>query len=244
MGERPIHRYGGFHHLCPQQLQNRPLFVLLKVAAVLTLAMQLACAAQRLDPPRMPDIAQHRTDVAKSPASVLQLDAIGVALEKTTLQEVGLEMRNVIIRHEAKGTDADSNNSWLCNTLRGAEPTVRLWFLSDDTIGGGREYVVTGIHAKVVPTRVAPVECPVAPHGIRVSGFDTGIWIGSTVRDLVRAFGEAPVRSIGWWRYENRRTEGVDVKGQSVEYSVTSRLDVRMAKGVIVELRASQVSTS
>jgi hypothetical protein len=212
------------------------------IAALWQLAT-VQCVAQQ-PPHELTDVPTVK-ELATKPSASLKIGTLEIKFEETTLQSIGLELHNVLIQHSQPKGDEHSGHSWLCFTVIGDSHRERLWLMSDDEFGGGRDNAVTGIYAVQLVGSAAPTEkCPESPRQFGSLNFDNHLWLGASVRDVEAAFGSALPASDGWWRYSCVGKETDARQGKPVEFDVFSRFDIKLQHGIVTAIRASQISST
>jgi hypothetical protein len=164
-----------------------------------------------------------------------------VVLESTELKALGTDTNNVLVRHYAVPGAASGNFEWLCFTILGDGAAQRIWFTSDDEMGGG---TITGIIATVLPASTRPTACPTLQNAMQPVHLDNGMWIGSTSNELTQVFGYAPRNRQGWSSYLYSGSVTLTEHGKGVEFDVVNALEFDVHKGKIRAIRLSQISSS
>ena len=108
------------------------------------------------------------------------------------------------------------------------------------TLGGAPDYAITRVFAERVKTSVVPTTtCPEPPPKFLPARLDEHLWVGSRAAEIYSVLGRKPPLT-GWARYSNVVKE---IDSHGTERSVWSWLDVRVEAGVIVAIRAMQMSS-
>lgn len=163
-----------------------------------------------------------------------------IEFEGAGLQAVGLEMHNLAMGHALPRGD-EPGYSWLCFTVALGSHAERWWLMSDDEFGGAPDYAITGVYAEQLKPSGAPTTtCPEPPSQYLAASLDGSLWVGSRAATIKHLFGPEPPPT-GWHRYSNV-TRRLDSHG--AEWFVQSWLDVKVEGGVIVALRAVQMTGS
>lgn len=170
----------------------------------------------------------------------LRFGNVRIQFEKTGLLAIGVEMHNLVIGYtQAKG--GENGYSWLCFTIPSGSHAERWWLMSDDQFGGAPDYAITGVFAeRLKPSIVPTTTCPEPPPQFAPGSLDQHLWVGSQAAAIEGVLGRKPP-STGWHRYSNV-TEQTDSHGR--EWFVQSWFDVKVESGVIVALRAVQMTSS
>lgn len=194
----------------------------------------------QIPPSELPRVSvTNKIDVR--PTADLRLGDLRIEFEKTGLQTVGLQMHNLAIGHTlAKGDE--SGYSWLCFTAVHGSYAERWWLMSDDEFGGAPDYAITGVYVERLKSSVvSTTTCPEPPPQFLPASLDQRLWVGARATEISRALGsKAP--STGWHRYSNV-TKRSDCS-RCTEWFVQSWLDVKVEAGVVVALRAVQMTSS
>jgi hypothetical protein len=170
----------------------------------------------------------------------LRLGNVRIHFEKTGLLALGVDMHNLVIGH-TRGKGDEDGSSWLCFTVVRDFHAERWWLMSDDQFGGAPDYAITGVIAeRLKPPAVPTTTCPEPPPQFAPASLDQHLWLGSRASAIESVLGRKPP-STGWHRYTNV-TEQTDSHG--TEWFVQSWLDVKLESGVIVALRAVQMTSS
>lgn len=183
-----------------------------------------------------------------SPATVIgqrltadvRLGKLRIQFEKAGLLTVGIDMHNLAIG-QAHPKGDERGYSWLCFTVARTHHTERWWLMSDAEFGGAPDYAITGVFAERVKSSVvSTTSCPAPPSQFLPASLDKHLWVGSQVSEIKSLLGSRPP-SAGWHRYSNL-TKQIDASG--TEWFVQSWLDVKVEAGIIVALRAVQMTSS
>lgn len=218
-----------------RQLKNLPW----APAVIVALGLWTQSFAQ-MPPSELPR-ASVTSKIDVRPTADLRLGDLRIEFEKTGLQTVGLAMHNLAIGHTlAKGDE--SGYSWLCFTAVHDSHAERWWLMSDDEFGGAPDYAITGVYVERLKSSVSPTtSCPEPPPQFLPASLDQRLWVGSQAAEVSRALG-SKLPSTGWHRYSNV-TKQSDCS-RCTEWFVQSWLDGKVEAGVIVALRAVQMTSS
>lgn len=171
----------------------------------------------------------------------VRLGSLRLRFEKTGLLTLGVEMHNLALDHRDPKGDEDGY-SWLCFTVVRGSGSERWWLMSDAEFGGAPDYAITGIYVDRLKSPVVPTTtCPEPPPQFLPASLDQRLWVGSRATEISRALGSKSP-STGWHRYSNV-TKQSDCS-DCTEWFVQSWLDVKVEAGVIVALRAVQMTSS
>lgn len=156
------------------------------------LAGIVASATAGTPPPEQPTRGWN-SSLTKEPTGGIYLGSYGITFEKTTLDDV---VRATALGSIAHKGDAGESVYWLCYTLSDQD---RLWIISDGEMGGS-EHAITGFTAQRLRGVELSSDCPVLPANFLHISLDADIWLGSSNRDLFRAFGppsltDGPIQS-------------------------------------------------
>ena len=211
--------------------------------AVLVIAQGLLTQSFAQTPPselaRVPAVSE----TGVRPTADIRLGALRIQFEETGLQTIGPEMHNVVIHHAQPKGD-ERGYSWLCFTVVRHSRAERWWLMSDDEFGGAPDFAITGIFAeRLKPSAVPTAACPEPPPQFLPASLDDRVWVGSQAAAIKSAFGSEPP-SNGWHRYSNVGKQIDSSHGKAEEWTVQSWLDVKLKAGVVVALRAVQMSSS
>lgn len=214
------------------------------VATVIMLIATGQCPAQS-PPAEIAKVPIVDETLPKKPAVGLSLGGLQIVFEESQLLHIGMLTNNVVLHHSVAKPDPHSGSTWLCYTLIEGPRRTRLWLISDDEFGGSKDNFITGIYAATMtPTDRATADCPDRSSHFKTVRFDNGIWLGASLQDIKAALGTSPPQANGWWRYEHVGKDVVTTQGKSQEFDVNSRFDVKLSRGRVVEIRASQFSTT
>jgi hypothetical protein len=212
------------------------------VGALLAFQCLLAsCFAQA--PPHQLNRVSASSELDRKPTTGLRLGPQQISFEETGLKDIGVGMHNVIVHHALPKGD-ERGYSYLCFTAITDSHRERWWLLSDDFFGGAPNYPITGVFAEKLDLSDKPTQnCPAPPPQFLTASFDNHLWLGSSSDDLKKVFGsELPAR--GWFRYSSVNDETDSSHGKPVEFQVTTWFDVKMADGIVVAVRALQMSNT
>jgi hypothetical protein len=182
-------------------------------------------------------------ELPSKPATGLVSGTLRISFEQTPLMEVGLATHNVVTQHSTAEGDEHTGSTWLCYTIVDGTRSARLWLTSDDTFGGHPDDFVTGIYVKTLQrSEKATDDCPDRSRQLAGVRFDNQIWLGASMQQIEAKFGVSPPASEGWWGY-GHMSERIDrSRGEPTKLQVYTRFDIRLHKGQVVEIRASQIS--
>jgi len=209
-------------------------------AIFFVLSFWVVSALAQQPPSEIPSARVVDDALPRKPSTGLVLGSDTVRFEQTTLSEIGGRTANVVTNHSVGDKDGRRGSTWLCYTLIKGQQRQRFWLTSDDVFGG--DGLVTGVYAVVLkPSDSATQDCPDRSRYIRAVSFDNKIWLGASTRQIELSLGTAPPEADGWWGYMNV-SQRIDNTRHAREFQVYSRFDVRLSKGHVVEIRASQIS--
>jgi hypothetical protein len=211
--------------------------------AVLLVYQGLVTVSLAQTPPSQLTNVPGASEIDLQPTTGLRLGTLQIEFEQTGLRTIGPEMHNVVIRHAQPKGD-ERGYSWLCFTAARDSHRERWWLMSDDALGGAPDYLITGVFVEqLAPTAMPTAACPAPPPQFLQASFDHQIWLGSPSGAIKSAFGSEPSLH-GWFRYSNVRKQIDSNHGKPVEWEVHSWFDVKIADGVVVAVRAVQMSTT
>jgi hypothetical protein len=167
----------------------------------------------------------------------LQMGEFRLHFERTTLAHVQRLLGSGRIDTQGEAGEAIL---WLCYTVQGEKGDERLWIISGSEMGGSDHSVTSIVGESNV--RDTPGElCPMLPTAMSPIAIGNGIWIGSSLQTVLKAFG-SPTRKDGAWYvylYEGK----VPGRCQPSGFDRDKWLAMRVIEGRIVEIHAGQTTT-
>ena len=164
----------------------------------------------------------------KRPTSGINMGALHVQFEKTTLDDVRRSASAGEISHQG---DAGDSIYWLCYTNDRATPVERIWVIAHGEIGGS-EHAVTSIRAQILPKGKATADCPALPDSLIPLSLDHNLWLSSTESEALEKLGTPSYRDMSWrsYYYQDRSLDS------------SSWLWMQTKKGRVTSLHAGQVT--
>jgi hypothetical protein len=189
-------------------------------------------------PPETPfDSMTWNATLKKKPATGINMGALRVQLERTTLDEVRRAASTGEIAHQG---DAGESTYWLCYTKLSPTPVERIWIIAHGEMGGP-EHVITNISAQLLPNGIAEPDCPALPSNLRPMSLDHHLWLRSPAIDVRKRLG-APSYQQGPWRsYDYQGKEPGNCEGEG--FDLMNRLLLRSEKGHVTSLQVGQVTS-
>jgi hypothetical protein len=217
-------------------MSNR--YVHLAVAAVVFVVGLERQIAHAVPPPPGPfaDGTWHAT-LGKPPTTGLQMGALSVVFEKTTLAMVLAAAGGGTIAHQG---DASKSSFWLCFAVAKAGHGERIWFNSRGEMGGSN-HLVTSVDAEIVGSEGPTADCPALPSSLVPLAFRGFLWLGSKEINATRIFG-SPSHGKGEWRaYEYQGV--VAGKCEPRGFDVMNWFDFAVRDGSLVAIHAGQLTS-
>ncbi len=194
-----------------------------------------AVAGQRGEstyPPRTSEIITVPATLEIDPIQEIRIGSFKVGFEKTTLGEILNAVGVGSIQHAG---DAGGYQEWLCYSL----PSQQIWLISSE-MGGGRLTQVQAILTRS-PSQ-GKAACPEIPARFQSISMNFG-WLGTTQENLFKALGQPSGRKDGRLMYFYAGKKPGLYGGQSVEWDVTSYVEVVIVDNKVSSLYASHVTS-
>jgi hypothetical protein len=173
----------------------------------------------------------------QSPVAGLQMGALAVRFEKTTLADVRRAAAVGGIAHQG---DAGESVYWLCYTNTGVKQIERIWVMAHGEMGGSEHYV-TDVSAELLPNGSATEDCPALPKNLKPVVLDNSLWIGSSQGRAISKLGAPSFRNDSWRSYVFRAKMLGNCEGGSFDREASLWLHFR--SGVVNRLHAGQTTS-
>jgi len=150
-------------------------------------------------PPQAPfDVMTWKATMKQSPATGVQMGALTVKFEKTTLADIRQAAARGVIAHQG---DAGESVYWLCYTNSRVKPAERIWLMAHGEMGGPEHYV-TDVSAELMSNGKPTKDCPTLPKNLTPVGLDNSLWIGASQGRATWKLGAPSFRNGSWRSYD------------------------------------------
>jgi hypothetical protein len=199
------------------------------------LIFQMICAIQAIScdflPPETPEAIPGNSTLSEPPVKTISLGDFIIPLEKITLKEIQDTIGSGIIHHKG---DAGGSLDFLCYSNKSAG---RIWIASGEL--GGNEHIVSTIYANGNTELGSSSDCPELPAQFQPMSINESTWIGSSVDQLEKHFGQPSAKKECWLFYSYLGKILVN----KLDMDLLAVLSVCIINGKVVTLSASQVTT-
>jgi hypothetical protein len=148
-------------------------------------------------PPARPSITW-KASMKRQPSTILQMGALRVRFERTTLNDVRSAASVGEIAHQG---EAGESIYWLCYTNLSATQVERIWIIADGEMGGPEHYV-TSISAEILPDASVSGDCPELPNKLKPLSLDQHLWLGASESGATAKLGTPSYRKGTWKSYD------------------------------------------
>ena len=178
-----------------------------------------------------------KATMKQSPVARLQMGALSIRFEKTTLADI---RRAAAVGDIAHHGDAGESVYWLCYTNVGVKQIERIWIMAHGEMGGS-EHDVTDVSAELLPSGSVTKDCPALPKKLKPVVLDNSLWIGSSQERATSKLGAPSFRKDSWRSYDFQAKMPGNCEGGNFDREASLLLHFR--NGVINRLYAGQTTS-
>lgn len=213
-----------------------------KKTAAHVLGILFGAAALAKTPPPVVDESISESDTswraASKTSSGLTMGKMQIQFEETTLSEVMRTVKSGSIQHQG---DAAGSVYWLCYRALTDGYTLRIWLEASGEMGGP-ENRITSIAVQRITDSNQLSDCPALPKQFEPLSFNNGVWIGTSIATVGKAFSTGLLRAgehafIG---YHGKVSDNGKCDGG---YDLLNSLYLTFQAGLVVAIDAGQVTS-
>jgi hypothetical protein len=196
-------------------------------------------SAQNAPPLPLPsEVRIADNNLTSSPVNGMSLGKMRIDFNRTTLLDVETTVLLGTIDHAG---DAGESDYWLCYTVTRGGHSERLWIVSDGEMGGSDHEVTGAFATRLDPKSASKADCPELPRRFSSIELSNGLWLGDAANKVGSALRTTSRGSDGWWGYRYEGKTAIAVRGELVDFDVTSSVDVKLRRGLIVGINAKEI---
>jgi hypothetical protein len=211
----------------------RPGSLLLSIACALLLAPSLCSAADARPDELKDDSVGVTPTMTRDLVRELRLGSHTLRFEESKLSEIRGLIGAGELRHAG---DAADSIDWLCYSL----PGQLVWFISTEM--GGGELLMRVVAREASESDPRRKVCPPIPSSLQPVALEFG-WIGTSEPALRAALSDPSATYSDRRSYLYSGKEAGLHQGKPVDFDVMAFIEVELAKGRVVSLEASHVTS-